>query len=129
MIIDSSAIIAILFGEPESEDFVGRMASARCRMSTANWLESAMRLEGVLGAGAGPVLDGLVDELSIVLEPVTVEHATAARIAFRRYGKGSGSPAELTFGDCLAYALSATSGEPLLFKGDDFTHTDILSVR
>lgn len=126
MIIDSSALIAILFNEPEAASFSERMAAAHCRMSTANWLESVMRAEGELGEPGGAEMDALISEFDISLEPVTEAHARAARIAFRRYGKGSGSRAKLNFGDCLAYALSATSGEPLLFKGDDFAHTDIL---
>ena len=126
MIVDSSALIAILFNEPEAASFADLMTSARCRMSTANWLESVMRAEGELGEAGGAELDELVSEFGISLEPVTENHVRVARIAFRRYGRGSGSRARLNFGDCLAYALSATSGEPLLFKGDDFTHTDIL---
>ncbi|KRA29795.1 MULTISPECIES: type II toxin-antitoxin system VapC family toxin [unclassified Nocardioides] len=126
MIVDSSAAIAVLFGEPEALSFAELMSTSRCRMSTANWVETAMRMEGALGLKGGGELDALVAELDIELEPVTEAHARAARIAFRRYGRGSGSPARLNFGDCFAYALSATSGEPLLFKGDDFTHTDVL---
>ena len=126
MIVDSSAIIAILFREAEAEPFTELIASSRCRVSTANWVETAMRVEGARGRDGGAELDALVTELRVELEPVTEAHARAARIAFRRYGRGSGSPARLNFSDCFAYALSATSGEPLLFKGDDFTHTDVL---
>ncbi|KRB76193.1 hypothetical protein ASE01_14350 [Nocardioides sp. Root190] len=126
MIVDSSAIIAILFSEPEAGPFSERMAATPCRMSTANWLETAMRVEGARGPAGGNALDALLDTFDVALEPVTEAHARAARIAFRRYGRGSGSPARLNFGDCFAYALSASSGEPLLFKGEDFTHTDVL---
>ncbi|WP_436702040.1 type II toxin-antitoxin system VapC family toxin [Nocardioides sp. BYT-33-1] len=119
-------MIAILVDEPERELFTELLGSRRSRISAANWFEAAMVAEGRGGRRATVDLDRLVDILGITIEPVTVEHATAARIAFRRYGKGSGSPAKLNFGDCFAYALSAATGEPLLFKGDDFTHTDIL---
>ncbi|GAA1514985.1 type II toxin-antitoxin system VapC family toxin [Nocardioides humi] len=126
MIVDTSALIAILVNEPERELFNNMLGNHPSRMSAANWFEAAMVAEGRGGRRATVDLDRLVDIFGITIEPVTVEQATAARIAFRRYGKGSGSPARLNFGDCFAYALSATSGEPLLFKGDDFTHTDIL---
>jgi ribonuclease VapC len=126
VIVDTSALIAILVDEPERELFTELLGSRRSRISAANWFEAAMVAEGRGGRRATVDLDRLVDILGITIEPVTVEHATAARIAFRRYGKGSGSPAKLNFGDCFAYALSAATGEPLLFKGDDFTHTDIL---
>lgn len=128
MIVDSSALIAVLFAEPEAESFKDLMSSTACQMSTANWLEAVMRAEGSRGPAGGSELDTIVDGLAIGLVAVTEAHARAARIAFRRYGRGSGSPARLNFGDCFAYALSATSGEPLLYKGDDFTHTDVLSA-
>lgn len=126
MIIDASALVAVILREPEAPALVELMSKGTCRMSVTNWLEAVMRVEGAFGASGGAEVDALVNGLGITLEPVTEAHARAARIAFRRYGKGSGSPARLNFGDCFAYALSATSGEPLLFKGDDFTHTDIL---
>lgn len=125
MIIDTSALIAVLFSEPEADTFSALMAAEPARVSAANWLEATMVADGRRN-DAGRRLDRLVDGLGVTVEPVTEAHARAARIAFRRYGRGSGSPAELNFGDCFAYALSATSGEPLLFKGDDFTHTDVL---
>ncbi len=126
MIVDTSALIAVLVNEPERAQFNDLLGHNACRMSAANWFEAAMVAEGRGGRRATNDLDRLVDVFSIAIEPVTVEQATAARIAFRRYGRGSGSPAKLNFGDCFAYALSATSGEPLLFKGDDFVHTDVL---
>ncbi|WP_182378876.1 type II toxin-antitoxin system VapC family toxin [Nocardioides sp. WS12] len=126
MIVDASAVLAVLFAEPEAESFKNLMSSTACQMSTANWLEAVMRAEGSRGPTGGAELDTIVTGLGIGLVAVTEAHARAARIAFRRYGRGSGSPAKLNFGDCFAYALSAASGEPLLFKGDDFTHTDVL---
>ncbi|MEV5000699.1 type II toxin-antitoxin system VapC family toxin [Nocardioides sp. LML1-1-1.1] len=128
MIVDTSALIAILRDEPERDEFAQLIVDQPARISAANWVEAAMVAEGDRG-DRGDRLDRLVATARIVIEPVTESHARAARIAFRRYGRGSGSPARLNFGDCFAYALSATSGEPLLFKGDDFTHTDVLPAR
>ncbi|MDQ6525166.1 type II toxin-antitoxin system VapC family toxin [Nocardioides sp. LHD-245] len=127
MIIDSSALIAILRDEPEREQFTELLLSEPSRMSAANWFEAATVADGSR-VRAGQLLDQLVVTADLMIEPVTEAHARAARIAFRRYGRGSGSPAKLNFGDCFAYALSAATGEPLLFKGDDFIHTDILRV-
>lgn len=83
---------------------------------------------GELGSAGSTLVDELVAEAEIEIEPVTVEQARSARLAFQRYGRGSGSPARLNFGDCFAYALSSVTGQPLLFKGDDFTRTDVLRV-
>ncbi|MFJ9313733.1 type II toxin-antitoxin system VapC family toxin [Pimelobacter simplex] len=128
MIVDTSALIAVLFAEEEAADFAELMAAQPARVSATNWVEATMVADGKRVA-AGDRLDRLMGELGVTIEPVTETHARAARIAFRRYGRGSGSPARLNFGDCFAYALSATSGEPLLFKGVDFTHTDVLRAR
>lgn len=126
MIVDTSALIAVLRDEPEATAFTHALLDSSPRMSAVNWLEAAMVADGREDGRSGSRLDRLVDALGITIEPVTEAHARAARLAFRRYGRGSGSPARLNFGDCFAYALSATSGDPLLFKGDDFTHTDVL---
>ncbi|HWJ09906.1 MAG TPA: type II toxin-antitoxin system VapC family toxin [Nocardioides sp.] len=125
MIVDTSALIAIVRDEPERQLFAELLLRGPARISAANWLEAAMVADGSR-LGAGERLDRIVETASLTIEPVTEAHARAARIAFRRYGRGSGSPAKLNFGDCFAYALSAVSGEPLLFKGEDFTHTDVL---
>lgn len=128
MIIDSSVLIAILRAEPEAERFAELMACDSVRISVANWLEASMVAHGQLGAAGTALVDRLVAEAGVEIEPVTVEQARRARLAFERYGRGSGSPAKLNFGDCFAYALSSSTGEPLLFKGDDFVHTDVLRV-
>jgi ribonuclease VapC len=126
VIVDSSAVIAILRGEPESEAFARALDTApRCLMSAANFLETAIVADGGRRAIPGRRLDELIRELEIVIEPVTEEQAHIARQAYRDYGRGSGHPAQLNFGDCFAYALARATGEPLLFKGDDFGHTDI----
>lgn len=127
MIVDTSALIAIIRDEPERDAFARLLLRSPARISAANWFEATMVADGSR-VGAGSRLDRIVESARLTIEPVTEAHARAARIAFRRYGRGSGSPARLNFGDCFAYALSATSGEPLLFKGDDFTHTDVLAA-
>ena len=125
MIIDSSAILAILFEEPDAERFEDAIADAwPRRMSAVALLEAAMVVEGRGGAGAGDALDALLKRAKIKLEPVTHEHVDVARQAWRRFGKGN-HPAALNFGDCFAYALAEVTGEPLLFKGEDFALTDV----
>ena len=125
MIIDSSAVVEILLDQPDAQRFVDAISGAeRCRMSTATFLEMAIVLEGRGGAAAARQLDQFMERSAIELVPVTVEQAEAARDAWRRFGKGN-HPARLNFGDCFAYALAATTGEPLLCKGKDFALTDI----
>ncbi len=125
MIIDTSAVLAVLFGEPDAERYERAIAEApHCRMSVASFLETSIVLESRSASAAGHELDLFVERAPIELVPVTASHAQAARRAWRRFGKGN-HPAGLNFGDCFAYALSEASGEPLLFKGADFTLTDI----
>lgn len=126
MIVDASALIAILRNEPETEAFVRAIDDApRARISAASFLEAAIvvdRARNPLPAGR---LDNLIAELRLIIAPVTEEQAHIARQAYRDYGRGSGHRARLNYGDCFAYALARATGEPLLFKGDDFRHTDI----
>ena len=125
MIVDTSAVLAVLFGEPDAERYARAIAGAsRCRMSVASLLEAAIVLESRSGAAGGHELDVFVERALIELAPVTAEHAEAARRAWRRFGKGN-HPAGLNFGDCFAYALAEATREPLLFKGRDFALTDI----
>ena len=125
MIIDTSAVLAVLFGEPDAGRYEEAIAAAwPRRMSVVALLEAAMVVEGRGGAAAGQELDTLLERSEIELAPATPEHANAARRAWRRFGKGN-HPAALNFGDCFAYALAKTAGEPLLFKGEDFSRTDI----
>ncbi|MCY3841518.1 MAG: type II toxin-antitoxin system VapC family toxin [Gammaproteobacteria bacterium] len=128
MIVDSSALLAILFREPDAARFEQVIAtSPECRMSVANALEASIVVEGRGGVAAGDELDAFFETSGIELAPVAAEHFVAARLALRRFGKGN-HPAGLNFGDCFAYALAEASDEPLLFKGDDFERTDILSA-
>ena len=125
MIIDSSALLAILYREPDAARFEQLIATTpNCRMSVANALEASIVVEGRGGAEAGDEFDAFLQSAGIELTPVTTEHLVAARRAWRRFGKGNHAAA-LNFGDCFAYALAETTGESLLFKGNDFTRTDI----
>lgn len=118
-------MLAILYREPDAERYETAIAAApNCRMSAANILETSIVVESRGGTAAGYDLDALLDSAGIALAPVTAEHVEAARLAWRRFGKGK-HRAALNFGDCFAYALAKTAGEPLLFKSGDFTHTDI----
>ena len=125
MIVDTSAVLAILFHEPDAERFASAIATASSRrMSAATLLETTIVLESRSGAAAGYELDSFLQEAEIELEPVTPDQAQAARRAWRRFGKGN-HPAGLNFGDCFAYALAEATREPLLFKGGDFDLTDV----
>lgn len=128
MVLDSSAVLAILFDEPERRAFtVSIERDPRRLMSAANVLESALILESRRGEPAGRELDLLVHRADIAVVPVDADQVELARSAWRRFGKGR-HPAALNFGDCFAYALAAASGEPLLFKGEDFRRTDLAVV-
>jgi ribonuclease VapC len=128
MVIDTSAIVAILFGEAEAEAFAEIIEATPVRLtSVASALEATIVIESELGEEGGRELDALLQTTGISIEPVTTEQLAAARHAFRNFGKGR-HPAALNFGDCFSYALSKSTGEPLLFKGDDFARTDVESA-
>jgi ribonuclease VapC len=130
VIIDTSALIAILRAEPEAERCAQSITNATDRrISAANYLEAAVVIDGSRDPIASRRFDELMRKAQISVEPVTAEQARIAREAYRDFGKGSGHPASLNFGDCFAYALAKSTNEPLLFKGNDFIHTDILSVE
>lgn len=130
MILDTSAVIAILRDEPEAESFAKVIASAPIRrISAVNYVEAAV----VIDASRDPVASRRFDDFwrvaKIIVEPVTDVQAQVAREAYRDFGKGSGHAAALNFGDIFAYALARTTGEPILFKGDDFSRTDLSLAR
>lgn len=130
MIVDTSALIAMLRDEPEAPFCAMAIENAaQRRISAANFLEAAAVIDGSRDPIASRRFDDLIKEAGIVIEPVTEAHARIAREAYRDFGKGSGHPAQLDFGDCFAYALAKATGEPLLFKGEDFIHTDITPAR
>ena len=125
MIVDSSALLAILLHETDARHYAAAISNAPSpRMSVANVLETTMVAESRGGAAAGRALDRQLERAEIELVPVTVEQMQAARRAWRRFGRGN-HPAALNFGDCFAYALAETTGEKLLFKGEDFARTDV----
>ena len=129
MIIDASAIIAILREEPEARSCAEPIASASSRrVSAVNYVEAAVVIDGSRNPVASRRFDDLFREAQLIVEPVTEAQARIAREAYRDFGKDSGHPAGLNFGDCFAYALAKATGEPILFKGDDFTHTDLSPV-
>jgi ribonuclease VapC len=126
MIVDASAVIAILRNEPAAPLCAQAIASARSRrISAVNYVEAAVVIDGSRDPVASRRFDDLFRAANIAVEPVTEEQAQIAREAYRDFGKGSGHRASLNFGDCFAYALAKVTGEPILFKGDDFGHTDL----
>lgn len=129
MVLDTSALIAILFGEPEAEYFVDLISQDSKRLLSAGTaLELMIVIESRKGEIGGRDLDLFLHRAKIDTIPFDSEQAELARVAWRRYGKGNGHAAQLNFGDCFAYALSKTSAEPLLFKGNDFSQTDVLAA-
>jgi ribonuclease VapC len=128
MVVDTSAVIAILLGEPETESFVRALVEDPKKMISAlNALESAIVVEAKKGEAGGRELDLLLHRARIEIIALNNDQVELARTAWRRYGKGN-HPAGLNIGDCCAYALAKYSGEPLLFKGEDFIQTDIRPV-
>lgn len=126
MILDSSAIVAVVRLEPEGRSFESLIERSRgIGLSAANMLETAL----VLGPALDLTLDRFIEMAGICVEPVTVAQARLARLAYRRFGRGSGHSAKLNFGDCFSYALAMDKREPLLFKGNDFSQTDVLVAQ
>ncbi|APH02851.1 type II toxin-antitoxin system VapC family toxin [Janibacter indicus] len=129
MIVDTSVLVCIHDGEPEARRYLEVLLDEPSpRISAGSLLEASIVLDARQPLRTSRRLDRLVADLRLDVVPVDEQQVTAARAAYRDYGKGSGHAAGLNFGDCFAYALAATTGEPLLFKGDDFTHTDVLPV-
>ena len=126
MVIDSSAVLAILLQEPEAARFASAIADAAVRrMSAANLLEACIVADNLIDLRAGRRLDAFMERAQIDIAPVTEAQVRLARQAYVDFGKGN-HPAGLNFGDCFAYALAKATDEPLLFKGDDFASTDIV---
>ena len=128
MIVDASAILAILLFEPERDRFLEILHSERkLSVSVVNFVEAGTRVDRDSNSERPLLLDDMVTSFGIEIAPVSLEQGGLARGAHKRYGRGSGHPAGLNLGDCFAYALAKARREPLLFKGDDFTHPDILA--
>ena len=125
MVIDTSALAAIFFHEPERNAFRDAIVSASSRLiSAATALEAGIVIEGRRGGGAGREFDLFIVRTQIQIVPIDADLADLARSAWRKYGKGR-HPAGLTFGDCFSYALAKATGEPILAKGTDFAKTDV----
>ncbi len=128
MVIDTSAVAAILFDEPDAPLFEQAVERDAVRlMSAATFVELSVLVESRLGEAGGRELDLMVYQAGIEVSPLTREQAELARRAFRRFGKGR-HPAALNFGNCFSYALAQATGEALLFKGGDFSRTDVAAV-
>lgn len=126
MIIDTSAVIALALGEPSQDALLGAMSTAKSlRMSAATWVELGVVADRRLSPAARAALEQLLNELGIELVDLTASQARLAREAHQRYGPGSGSKAKLNLRDCFSYALAKHLDEPLLFTGEDFSHTDV----
>lgn len=126
LVVDTSALAAVVFGEPDAERFLAAMVAAAgdLAMSAATAVEAAIVVEAKQGAQASLDLELLIERLHIEVIPVDAAQASSAVAAWRRFGKGR-HPAQLNFGDCFAYAAARSVGGPLLFKGEDFAQTDI----
>ena len=128
MILDTSAVLAIVFGEPGFEVFVDAIAaSPSCRISAASFVEASIVAESRIGDQGLLQCDSFFRTARVSVEPVTEEQALLARQGYSEYGKGR-HPAGLNFGDCFSYALAKSTREPLLFKGEDFGQTDVQSA-
>ena len=128
MILDTSALVAVLFGEPEADPYTRLIHNAdRCLISAGTFLELSIVIERQTGPEVARQFDMFFRRAGIIIEPFTIEQAHIARQAFHDFGKGR-HPAGLNFGDCFAYALAKITGEPLLFKGKDFKKTDIVAA-
>jgi ribonuclease VapC len=129
VIVDTSALIAILRDEPDAATYAGAIERAAVRrISAANLVEAGAVIDSARDPIASRQLNRLLSVAEIEIAPVTEEQAGIARDAYRDFGKGSGHPAGLNFGDCFAYALAKDTGEPLLYKGSDFAQTDVVSA-
>ena len=129
MIVDTSAVIAILTAEHDAAIYAHAIADANVRrLSAASYLECGIVLDNQRDPVVSRSLDQLLAEAAFVIEPVTEHQARLARLAYADFGRGSGHRAGLNFGDCLSYALALDTREPLLWKGDDFVHTGIASA-
>jgi ribonuclease VapC len=128
MVVHTSALLAIFFAEPETSQFLGAIIQGDTRyISAAKVLEAGIVLEARRGESAGREFDLFLHHAKLEVGPVDLNQIEIARVAWRKYGK-SRHPAGLNFGDCFAYALAKVLDQPILFKGDDFTHSDIFTV-
>lgn len=126
MVLDTSAVLAILFAEPEAAAMVRAIAgSDRCSIGAATLVEASAVVRARKGSGGEIALDALLERLGIEVEALSIDAARLARFAYARFGKGVGDPGVLNFGDCLSYGTAMALRRPLLFKGGDFSQTDV----
>ena len=129
MIVDSSALLALIRKEPESSFcFRAMLLAPENRISAGRMLEASLVVDGLDNPLAVSEFERVITGFDVSVEPVTATQVASAREAYRRFGKGKGHPAKLNFGDCFAYALAIEFDEPLLFIGQDFVHTDVRRV-
>jgi ribonuclease VapC len=129
MVIDTSALVAILLAEPEASCMLDAIAESRVRLlGSPTLVEATAVMLGRKGESGRVALEALVGELELEIVPLSAGAAKVAADAYAEYGRGVGHPGVLNFGDCLAYGVAIELGEPLLFKGDDFAQTDVASV-
>lgn len=127
MIVDTSAIMAILLQETDAERFlIALFEDSDSKLSAGTWIELSAVITRRRQPHLASALQALTQHTQIRLVPVSIRQAQIGHAAYRAYGRGSGHRARLNLGDCFAYALASESGEPLLYKGDDFVHTDIV---
>lgn len=130
MIVDTSAVMAILLQERDASRILGAIAAAENpRMSAATYLECGILVDRRTKPAGRRRFDELLEVLRIEVVDLTSEHAQLAREAYRDFGKGTGASAGLTLGDCFAYALAAQTGDPVIFVGDDFAATDLVAAK
>jgi ribonuclease VapC len=130
LIVDPSALVAIVFQESDAERYADALADARTPslLSAPGYLEASIVIDGLRDPVVGYQLDAVIKVSRIRIEPFTEEQARIARQAYRDFGRGSGHPAKLNFGDCISFAMAKALSEPLLYKGNNFGHTGIRSV-
>ena len=127
MIVDSSVVVAVIRGETDARSYHDVLLGAlNARMSAATYVETSLVIDGRRDPVMSHELDRYLATMRVEVVDLTVPQARLARAAHRDYGRGSGHPAKLNLGDCFAYALAKDTGEPLLYKGDDFSHTDVI---
>ena len=125
IVVDTSALVAVLSGESERDDFNEKIAAGDCCISAASYVEAHIVMEARYGETGSRELSLYLHEANMRIVPVDRDQADLARLAFRNFGKGRHG-ASLNYGDCFSYALAKRLGAPLLFKGDDFSRTDVL---
>jgi len=128
VILDTSALIAILYREPEADAFIDLINDSEAKLSAASYVETGAVIDKAGDPVASRELDDLLALGEVRIEPLTEHQALIARQAYRDFGKGSGHPAQLNLGDCFAYALAKAADEALLYKGNDFNHTDVTAA-